>query len=349
MKKIIGIALVIVFGCAAYFWNTDKERGEEVAFPAVGNVERPVRVVATFYPIRELAAGVVGNLGGVEAIVPAGMEPHDYEPSIGDIKKIYDADLFLLNGAGMDVWAEKLMPDLELKGVPSLRLADKVILLKSEEGSEHEHEQGVEHGDEHVKEGVELVGMGSMVGDEHGDEHEHGEWDPHFWLDPVSAKSLVSAIAEALSERFPEKSSVFADNAGKIVAELGTLDVAYRTGLSSCVKEEVVTSHDAFRYLAQRYGFETHALAGISPEEEPSPKRLSELAAEVKEEGIKYIFFETLVSPKLAETLARETGAATLVFNPIEGVSAADQAAGKNYFSIMRDNLVALQKALECK
>lgn len=308
-----------------------------------------INVVATFYPLQQLAAGIVGDMGQVNAVVPAGMEPHDYEPSIGDIKKIYDADLFLLNGAGMDAWAEKLMPDLESKGVSSLRLADKVILLKSEEGSQHEHEQGVEHGDEHAKEGVERVSMGSMVGDEHGDEHEHGEWDPHFWLDPVSAKSLVSAIAEALSEKFPEKSSDFAANAGKISTELDALDVAYRTSLSSCAKEEVVTSHDAFRYLAQRYGFETHAIAGISPEEEPSPKRLTELASEVRAEGIKYIFFETLVSPKLAETLARETGASTLVFNPIEGLSAVDQAAGKNYFSVMKDNLAALQKALECK
>ena len=341
MKKIIGIALVIVFGCAAYFWNTDKERGEEVAFPAVGNVERPVQVVATFYPIRELAAGVVGNLGGVEAIVPAGMEPHDYEPSIGDIKKIYDADLFLLNGAGMDAWAEKLTSDLRSKGVPSLRLADKVILLKSDENSGHE--------DEHVKESVELVGMGSIAREEQGDVNEHGEWDPHFWLDPISARSLVYAISESLSQRFPENHTQFQANAERTVQKLEVLDSEYQTGLALCSKNEVVTSHDAFRYLAHRYGFKTHALAGISPEEEPSPKRLAELAAEVKEEKINFIFFETLVSPRIAETLARETGARTLVFNPIEGVTAEESAAGIGYWSLMQDNLSALQKALECK
>lgn len=330
------VAVGVVLGGMYFFLDRSDH-----AVPGKDTSQMPkeqINVVATFYPLQQLAAGIVGEMGEVTAVVPAGVEPHDYEPSMADIRGIYDADLFILNGAGMDAWAEKLMPELETKGVRSIRLADKVELLSAKEESEHEH------GDGHEEE-VGSVGIGTAV----EDDHEHGEWDPHFWLDPVSAKSLVSAITEALSEKFPEKSSGFAANAGKISAELDALDVAYRTSLSSCAKEEVVTSHDAFRYLAERYGFETHAIAGISPEEEPSPKRLTELANEVKAEGIKYIFFETLVSPKLAETLARETGAATLVFNPIEGVSAVDQAAGKNYFSIMRENLAALQKALECK
>lgn len=347
MKKavVLGVLVLVAVGVALWFSGA-RDRTERI-LDNLKDVES-VSVVATFYPIRELAAGVVGDMGEVSAVVPAGIEPHDYEPSIGDIKKIYDADLFLLNGAGMDAWAEKLMPDLESKGVPALRLADKVILLKSEEGSEHEHEEeGSEHEDEHATESVEPVGMGSMAEDEH--EHEHGEWDPHFWLDPISAKSLVYAISEALSQRFPEKRSQFEMNAEQTVQKLEALDIEYRTGLAACSKKEVVTSHDAFRYLAHRYGFATHALAGISPEEEPSPKRLAELAAEVKEEGIKYIFFETLVSPKMAETLARETGAETLVFNPIEGVTAEESATGVDYWSLMHDNLSALRKALECK
>lgn len=296
-----------------------------------------INVVATFYPLQQLAAGIVGDMGEVSAIVPAGMEPHDYEPSIGDIKSIYASDLFILNGAGIDAWAEKLMPELELKGVPSIRLADKVALLKTEEGPEHE--------DGHMEEVVEPVGMGSSLEDEHG----HGEWDPHFWLDPVSVKSLIVAITTELSERFPEKRSQFEANAEITALKLDALDVKYRTGLAACSKKEVVTSHDAFRYLANRYGFETHAIAGFSPEEEPSSKRLVELATEVKEEGIKYIFFETLVSPKIAETLARETGAETLVFNPIEGVTAEESTSGTDYWSLMSGNLSALQKALECK
>ncbi len=351
MKHIVTLMVLVVgvLGGVYFFLGRSEQSDVKTGSQVTGD---RVQVVATFYPLQQLAAGVVGDMGEVNAVVPAGMEPHEYEPSIGDIKRIYAADLFLLNGAGMDAWAEKLMPDLESKGVPSLRLADKVILLKSEEGSGHEHgheEAGAEHEDEHTTEGVEPVGMGSMVGDEHGDEHEHGEWDPHFWLDPISVKSLVLAISEALSQRFPEKRSQFEMNAEQTIQKLEALDIEYRTGLAACSKQEVVTSHDAFRYLAHRYGFETHALAGFSPEEEPSPKRLAELAALVKAEGIQYVFFETLVSPKMAETLARETGTETLVFNPIEGVTTEESATGVDYWSLMHDNLSALRKALECK
>jgi len=290
--------------------------------------ERQISVVATFYPLQQLTAAVVGDLGEVKVIVPAGMEPHDYEPSIGDIRSIYDADLFVINGAGMDAWAEKLMPELESKEVQSLRFADKVELIRAEEDLEHEESQ----------EDATTA-----------DTQDHGEWDPHFWLDPKAAKDLVGAVTGGLSGKFPEQRAVFESNALRVVAELNTLDDEYRTGLAACIKDEVVTSHDAFRYLSARYGFETHAIAGLSPNEEPSPKRLVELTAEVKAEGIKYIFFEALVSPKMAETLARETGTETLVFDPIEGVSDVDSAMGVNYFSLMRDNLAALRKALECK
>ncbi|MFZ1626209.1 MAG: zinc ABC transporter substrate-binding protein [Candidatus Moraniibacteriota bacterium] len=337
-KKNISIAAVLLIVLGGYFLFQRAQPAAEKIASGTNVGSDGVQVVTTFYPLQQLAAGIVGDMGEVTAIVPAGMEPHDYEPSMADIRSIYDADLFVLNGAGMDAWAEKLMPELEAKGIRSIRLADKVELLSAKEGSEHEH------GDGHEEEKVEPVGMGTVV----EDEHEHGEWDPHFWLDPMSAKMLVVAMTEALSEKFPDRRAVFVANSEGVIARLNDLDVAYRMGLASCSKDEVVTSHDAFRYLAHRYGFETHALAGISPEEEPSPKRLTEIATEVKEEGIKYIFLETLVSPKLAETLARETGASTLVFNPIEGVSDADQAAGNDYFSLMRDNLAALQKALEC-
>lgn len=314
---LVGVAVVIL----GWFLFKSPDSSEQ----EISHVDEngKIRVVTTFYPLQQLVAGVVGEGGTVTAVVPAGMEPHEYEPSIGDVRGIYQADLFVLNGAGIDGWAEKLMPELTSKGISSIRLSDKVELLRAEEELDHGH-------------GTEGAS-------------EHGEWDPHFWLDPVAAQGLVNTVASVLSEKFPEHRALFEANARHMVTQLDVLENEYRTGLTSCVQHEVVTSHDAFRYLAARYGFKTHALSGLSPEEEPSPKRLAELSAEVKAEQIRYIFFETLVSPKIAETLAHETGTETLVFNPIEGVSDEDSAAGVNYFSLMRDNLAVLQKALECK
>jgi zinc transport system substrate-binding protein len=127
------------------------------------------------------------------------------------------------------------------------------------------------------------------------------------------------------------------------------LDADYRSGLAACEKDTIVTSHQAFAYLAERYGFETIAVSGMSPEADLSPRRLAEIADIVRSRGIRHIFFETLVSPKVALTLAREIGAETLVFDPLEGLTDGDRAAGKNYLSIMRENLDNLETALQCR
>ncbi len=343
MQKLIIGAVVGCFVIIAIMWSMDGEqRVSDVTQPESGS--QAVSVVATFYPLQELARTVVGQRGAVTAIVPAGSEPHDYEPSPKDIKALYEADLVIINGAGMDPWAEKLVPELAAQGVATLVLAQSVNLLQ---GHDHSHADG---SDEHTHDGHdEDVAAHSAETPELVADGEAVESDPHFWLDPLVAAGLVADVARILGERFPTFQAEFAANAESAKDRLSAIDQAYTSGLASCRLDEVVISHDAFRYLARHYGFETHALAGLSPDAEPSPKRLSELAAEAKAEGIKYIFFETLASPKLSETLAREVGAETLVFNPIEGVTAEEAAAGVGYFSLMESNLAALRKALECK
>lgn len=295
-----------------------------------------VKAVTTFYPLQELAKSVVGDMGEVLSIVPSGMEPHDFEPTPKDIKAMYSADLVVINGAGMDPWAEKLIPELEAKQVSVVVLAKSVDLMA---GEVHQHVD--EHGDEHTS-----MEMHDASEDVHSDVFSS---DPHFWLDPIIALGLVDQIEKVLSHRYPDLQNRLELNGREARARLQAIDATYRSGLATCEKNEVVTSHNAFAYLAKRYGFETHALAGLSPEAEPSAKRLAEIAAEVQEGGIKYIFFETLVSPKLAETLAKETGAGTLVFNPIEGVTTEERASSVTYFSLMESNLASLRKALECK
>ncbi len=172
--------------------------------------------------------------------------------------------------------------------------------------------------------------------------------DPHAWLDPVLAGGYVAHIREALIEADPAYAKTYNGNAEVLIADLTALDARFRSGLENCALREVIVSHDAFRYLALRYNFQTLAIAGLAPDEEPSAKRLAELSDLAEQKGIKHIFFEELVSPALAQTLASEVGATALVLNPLEGLTAEQIAAKENYVSIMNQNLANLRTAMRC-
>lgn len=173
--------------------------------------------------------------------------------------------------------------------------------------------------------------------------------DPHFWLDPILAQQIANNIRDGLSRADPTDKLYFAARAAAYNTQLAKLDQQYRQGLAQCSQHTIITSHQAFSYLADRYGFDVQSIAGLSPEEEPSAERLATISKLVNQTGIKYIFFESLVSPRLADTIAQETGAKTLVFDPVEGLSDVQQKAGKNYVSIQQDNLRNLRIALACQ
>jgi zinc transport system substrate-binding protein len=162
--------------------------------------------------------------------------------------------------------------------------------------------------------------------------------DPHVWLDPL----LYAELAEEIGRVLDRPSDDFVD-------ELRVLNREFEQGLESCESKEIVTSHDAFGYLAERYGLEQIAITGFAPEAEPSPQKLEDVIAEVRESRATTVFFETLVSPELAETVARETEATTSVLNPLEGLTEAELAEGEDYFSVMNTNLHALRQALRCR
>jgi len=167
----------------------------------------------------------------------------------------------------------------------------------------------------------------------------HPNNDPHVWLDPVRYSLIVRRIAAALHR--PRA-------ADPLVAKLGALDRDYRRGLRTCARREIVTSHEAFAYLGERYGLRQVAITGLSPEAEPTPKRLESVVRIVRQTGATTVFFETLVSPRIADTVARETGARTAVLDPIEGLTSAAQKNGASYFTVMRSNLAHLRAALGC-
>jgi len=163
--------------------------------------------------------------------------------------------------------------------------------------------------------------------------------DPHVWLDPIRYQKIVTRIGQALGRE---------DAATRLVSRLRELDAEYRAGLANCDRREIVTSHEAFAYLAERYGLEQVPITGLSPEAEPQPADLARVVQLVEERGVTTVFYETLVSPRIADTVARETGATTAVLDPIEGLTKGEASQGEDYFTRMRANLFALEKGLGC-
>lgn len=173
--------------------------------------------------------------------------------------------------------------------------------------------------------------------------------DPHVWLDPTVMKRVVERTQAAYTDIDPAGAAGYQERGEAFGRELDELDAAFRTGLQDCDRRVIVTAHDAFGYLARRYGLVQEAVAGLSPESEPEPSRLSRLTSKVKAEGITTVFYETLVSPRVADTLAREAGVRTAVLNPLEGLTDEEAEAGQNYVSVMRTNLETLRRALSCR
>lgn len=279
-----------------------------------------LRVLTSFYPMYDFACKIGGDCIDVTNMVPSGTEPHDWEPSTNDLKNLEKADVFIYNGADMEPWAD----DLLVSRSDTLRVveASENVELRTTDG---EHEHAHEH---------------------EGADHHHGDFDPHVWLDPENAKIEMEAIRDALCAADPENSTVFQSNYEKYAAELDALDAAFREKLSSLPNRTIVVAHEAFGYLCDAYGLTQVGIEGLSPDSEPDPGRMAEVIDFVREHSISTIFFEELVSPKVAEAIASETGAQAKMLSPLEGLSDEQAAAGADYFSVMHDNLAALMEAL---
>lgn len=279
-----------------------------------------LRVLTSFYPMYDYACKIGGDCIDVTNMVPSGTEPHDWEPSTNDLKNLEKADVFIYNGADMEPWAD----DLLVSRSDTLRVveASENVELRTTDG---EHEHAHEHEDA---------------------DHHHGDFDPHVWLDPENAKIEMEAIRDALCAADPENSTVFQSNYEKYAAELDALDAEFREKLAPLPNRTIVVAHEAFGYLCDAYGLTQVGIEGLSPDSEPDPGRMAEVIDFVREHSISTIFFEELVSPKVAEAIASETGAQAKMLSPLEGLSDEQAAAGADYFSVMHDNLAALMEAL---
>jgi zinc transport system substrate-binding protein len=270
-------------------------------------------VVAAFYPLAFAAEEIAGPGTEVRNLTPPGVEPHDFELSGRDVEAVAAADTVLYLGQGFQPALEDAV---ESTGANGLDLLEGLELLAEPAGHGH--------------------------GDEEAEPEPDGDRDPHVWLDPTLYASIVERIGAALDR--PEA-------AGRLSARLADLDTDFEAGLENCERRELVTSHTAFGYLAERYGLEQVGIVELDPEAEPSPARLREIGDVVREHGVTTIFSETLVSPKVAETLAADLGVGTATLDPLEGLAddaPTDGSGQADYESVMRANLAALQEGLAC-
>ncbi|GAB2472230.1 zinc ABC transporter substrate-binding protein [Promicromonospora xylanilytica] len=294
-----------------------------------------VTVLASFYPLQYVAQQIGGDLVTVDNLTPPAAEPHDLELSPAQVREIGTADLVVyLSGFqnAVDEGVEARAPEHVIDAAGPAGLAEHADEGHADEGHEGETEE--EHA-EHA--------------DEAGDGHDHGATDPHFWLDPSRLAAVGQAVADELAAVDPENADQYAAGALRLGEQLDELDQEFADGLAACQGATLVTSHAAFGYLADRYALEQVGISELDPEVEPSPARLREIGDVVEERGVKTLYSETLVSPKVTETLAADLGVETAVLDPLEGLSEDATAAGDDYVSVMRANLGALEEGLVCE
>ena len=270
------------------------------------------QVVASFYPLQYVAERVAGEHAEVSNLTAPGVEPHDLELSPRQASRISSASVVF--------YQQGLQPAVD-EAISNDR-------------------------PEHVVDAADVVDLHQAEEHEEDDGHGHDGADPHFWLDPTLLAQAADAFTETMVETDAEHASAFRANNETLQAELEQLDESFEAGLADCRTRTIVVSHDAFGYLGERYDLDVHAIAGLSPGAEPSPRHLAELADLIRTDKITTVFSERLASPKLADTLAADLDITTAVLDPIEGLTSDD--ADDDYLSLMRENLAAIQKANGC-
>ena len=304
---------------------------------AGGGSSGTLSVQASFYPLQYVTERVGGDLVQVDSLTPAGAEPHDLELSPAAVDGLRTADAVVyLSGF------QPAVDDAVAQAAPEHALDAVHAGVEGEEAHSAEEHGAAEESHTEEAHGDEASAEEPHAEDDHG--HDHGGEDPHFWLEPDRLAAVATEVAHELAEVDPDNAETYESNAEELATELAALDEEFVAGLATCERDTIVVSHDAYGYLADKYDLEQVAIAGLDPDTEPSAARLAEIGKVVEAEGVTTVFSESLVNPKVAETLAAEHGIETAVLDPVENQS--DESA--DYQQVMRNNLEALRTALDC-
>jgi zinc transport system substrate-binding protein len=304
---------------------------------AAGGSDGKLDVVASFYPLEFIARSVGGDAVNVTTLTAPGVEPHDLELTPKQVGAIAGAKLVVYEGGLQPAVDEAVAQNAKKAGFDVAPAAK----LEATGADFEEHPEGEAAGPTGTTTGTvkpaSYVAPAARTSD---------GLDPHFWLDPVRYEAVVQAMTDKLVATDPDHADGYKQRAATLLAEVGKLDTEYKSGLTDCKLKTFVTSHEAFAYLAKRYGLTMVGIAGFTPDAEPTPTRIKEVQEIVQTHQVTTIFYEELVSPKVAESIARDVHVKTAVLSPIEGLS--DANSQETYFSLMRENLQELRKANSC-
>lgn len=276
-----------------------------------------LKIYTSIYPLYDFTTKIGGDKVVVSNLVPAGTEPHDFELSTSDIVNLEKADMLIYNGAGIESWSDKVINSLENKNITYVKSSENLNIHKA-----NSNEKSINHS--------------------------HST-DPHTWLNIQNAKKEMENIKNALVKKDPDNASYYEKNYETYVKKFDELDEKYKETIGDIPNKSIIVAHEAFGYLCEEYNIEQVAIEGLTPDSEPDPARMSEIIKFAKDNEINTIFFEELVSPKVAQTIAKEVGAKTEVLNPLEGLSEDDIKNNKDYFSVMKDNLQVIYNSLKNK
>ena len=315
--KGLAVALAV---CVAMVLLTNCRAKQEKAGPG-----RKLIVVASLFPLYDFARNIGQDRADVSLLLPPGAEAHSFEPRPGDMVRLNQASVFIYTNSAMEPWVQDV-----LKGVQNRKL--KVV----------ESGRGIA-----MTAGREEHAPGEKAGRRHGDDR--GGADPHVWLDFSNAINMVDQILAGFIEKDPANKDFFQKNADSYKTKLNALDRQFKEGLSGCRKNVIVHGgHFAFGYLAQRYGLKYVAVSGFSPDAEPTPAGMVKITKTLKANGLNHLFYEELLSTRVAESIARETGASLLMLHAAHNVSKEEFERGVGFMDLMQRNLENLKRGLQC-
>jgi len=332
-KRIVGALFILFMGISC----TMAQEGE-------GKIE----VVTTLFPTYDFARQIGKDNVNVSLLLPPGVESHTFEPKPQDIVRINKADVFVYTGKFMEPWVEDLLKGISNKNLVVVDASNGIELMADEDHDE-EREDRTEDGEHHEGEGEHHEEENHHEGDH--EHHHHGGKDPHIWVDLANDQVMVNTIAQAFAEKDPANSVIYLNNAKEYNAKLAALDKRFKETLSTAKHKTIIyAGHFAFGYFAKRYGLEhVSPYDGFSPNAEPSPKAIAELINKIKGSGMKYIYYEELLDPKVARVISQETGAKLELLHGAHNVSKDELNSGVTFIDIMEGNLKKLKIGLECQ
>jgi zinc transport system substrate-binding protein len=293
--------------------------GPAAASPASAKIP----VAATILPLGDFCKNIGGDRVTVTVLIPPGASPHAFEPSPTAVAKATSARVFVYVGAGLDPWAARLLKAQANPGQVVVRAVAGIPLIQ--EVGAHKHE---EHGAKEPEE---------------AGRHRHEGGNPHVWLDPVLAQDICRRIAQALIQVDPEHKNVYEENLARYLGQLENLDQDIKKSVAAFHQKDYVCFHDAYAYFSRRYGLKEVGVIEAAPGREPSPGHLQKIIATIKKTGVKAVFAEPQLSPRVAEVIAREAGVKVLLVDPLGG----PPPYGSDYIKLMRHNLAVLTQAMQ--